>query len=244
MEGLVTEASGHSIWLRPERAGRGPAPEYDRGRIAAAGIALADTDGLPAVTMRAVAVSLGTGPASLYRYVATRDELLELMIDEVNGEISYAGLGSGGWLEDMLTLARQSRRIYLRHPWLLDTAGSKYPMGPNAVDYLEHALGALTDLDVSPRTKLEAIGVFSGIVTLLARMEITQHLAGQTVPQWQRAQTDYLTQVVTAGHHPHLATALAAQTSDTGQEPPGPLFDRVLTHILTGLLQPDAAGAG
>lgn len=57
----MTEPSAHSIWLRPERAGRGPTPTFDRDRIAAAGIALADADGLPAVTMRAVAVALGAG---------------------------------------------------------------------------------------------------------------------------------------------------------------------------------------
>lgn len=125
----MTEPTTHSIWLRPERAGRGPAPAFDRDRIAAAGIALADADGLTAVTMRAVALALGAGPASLYRYVATRDELLELMIDQVNGEISYAALGSGHWLDDLLALARQSRGVYLAHPWLLDATATRTPWG-------------------------------------------------------------------------------------------------------------------
>jgi AcrR family transcriptional regulator len=232
----VTEPSGHSIWLRPERAGRGPAPEYTRGRIAAAGVALADADGLPAVTMRAVADALGTGPASLYRYVTTRDELLELMVNEVNAEFAYDGLGSGDWLADLLTLARQGRDIYLRHPWLLDVTMTTNPIGPNAVDYLEHALAALADVGLSPGHKLEAIGVFNGLVAQLTRAELTQRLAGQTLPEWQRAQAAYLGQVVTAGHHPHLAAALASPPP--GQEPGAPLFDRVLTRVLKGLIQP------
>ena len=238
----MTEPSTHSIWLRPERAGRGPVPTIDRARIASAGVLLADSDGLPAVTMRAVAVALGAAPASLYRYVATRDELLELMIDQVNGEISYFGLGSGRWLADLLTLARQSRSVYLAHPWLLDATATRTPVGPHAVTYLEHALASLADLAVSPRTKLEAIAILNAVVSTLTRAEVTQRLAGRTIPQWQQAQAEYLTQVAMAGHHPHLATALTGQPPEA-EDSPESLFDRILTRTLTGLLQPDDVGA-
>ncbi|MEU8840351.1 TetR/AcrR family transcriptional regulator [Streptomyces roseus] len=238
----MTEPSARSIWLRPERAGRGPIPAFDRDRIAAAGIALADAHGLPAVTMRAVAVALGAGPASLYRYVATRDELLELMIDQVNGEISYAALGSGHWLDDLLALARQSRGVYLAHPWLLDATATRTPVGPHAVTYLEHALSALADLDVSPRTKLEAIAILNAVISTLTRAEVIQRLAGQAVPQWQQAQAEFLTQVATAGHHPHLATALTGQPPEV-EDSSESFFDRILTRVLTGLLQPDDIGA-
>jgi AcrR family transcriptional regulator len=237
----MTEPSAHSIWLRPERAGRGPTPTFDRDRIAAAGVALADADGLAAVTMRAVAVTLGAGPASLYRYVATRDELLELMIDRVNGEISYAAPSSGRWRDDLLALARQSRGVYLAHPWLLDATATRTPLGPHAVTYLEHALAALADLDVSPRTKMEAIAILNAVVSTLTRAEVIQSLAGQTIPQWQQAQAEYLTQVAMAGHHPHLATALTGQPPEA-EDSPDSLFDRILTRVLTGLLQPDSIG--
>ena len=63
---------GGSIWTRPERAPRGPVPEHSRAKIAAAGILIADADGLGAVTMRSVAAAVGTGPASLYRYVVRK----------------------------------------------------------------------------------------------------------------------------------------------------------------------------
>jgi AcrR family transcriptional regulator len=238
----MTEPPTHSIWLRPERGGRGPVPAFDRDRIAAVGVALADADGLPAVTMRAVAVALGAGPASLYRYVATRDELLELMIDQVNGEISYAALGSGHWLDDLLTLARQSRGVYLAHPWLLDATATRTPLGPHAVTYLEHALAALADLNVSPRTKLETIAILNAVVSTLTRAEVIQRFAGQTIPQWQQDQAEYLTQVAMAGHYPHLATALTEQPPKA-EDSSESLFNRILTRVLTGLLQPDDIGA-
>ncbi|MFC4564037.1 TetR/AcrR family transcriptional regulator C-terminal domain-containing protein [Nocardiopsis mangrovi] len=234
----------HSIWLRPERSGRGPVPAFDRESLAAAGIALADTHGLAAVTMRAVAGSLGSGSASLYRYVTTREELLELMIDQVSGEISYAGIGSGRWLDDMLTLARRSRRLHLAHPWLLDALASRSPLGPHTAAYLEHALAALADVPVTPRAKVEAIGVLNAVVAALVRSEIAERRAGRTVPQWQQARAEYLVHAAGSGRHPHLAAALAGAVPGSGDEPADELFDRVVARVLTGLLRPDAVAEG
>jgi Bacterial regulatory proteins, tetR family./Tetracyclin repressor, C-terminal all-alpha domain. len=238
LEELVTDAPNSSIWLRPERSGHGPAPEYSRAQIARAGVAIADDEGFRAVTMRSAAAAMGAGPASLYRYVATRDELVELMIDHVNGEFSYDDLGSGQWLSDLLTLAHQGRAIYLRHPWLLDALGAGTPMGPNAVTYLEHALAALSEIDAGGQVKLEAIGMFSGVVRLLASREVSQQRAGETASESQSSLTHYLTQVVAAGQHPHLAAALAARPDDGKASRPETVFNRTLTRILTGLLQP------
>src|ERR1039457_7550624 len=88
-EELKAGRRGPSIWARPERSARGPSPEHSRAEIASAGIRLAAADGLSAVTMRSAASAIGTAPASLYRYVATRDELVELMADQVYGEYVY-----------------------------------------------------------------------------------------------------------------------------------------------------------
>ncbi|MEK8144589.1 TetR/AcrR family transcriptional regulator C-terminal domain-containing protein [Streptomyces sp. M10(2022)] len=109
------------------------------------------------------------------------------------------------------------------------------PLGPHAVTYLEHALAALADLDVSSRTKLEAIAILNAVVSTLTRAEVTQRPAG--IPQWQQAQAEYLTQVAMAGHQPHLATALTGQPLEA-EESPESLFNRILTRVLTGLLQP------
>jgi AcrR family transcriptional regulator len=143
-EELPPSGRGPSIWTRPERSARGPSPEHSRAEIAAAGIRLADARGLGAVTMRSAAAAVGTAPASLYRYVATRDELVELMADQVYGEFSYAA-PSGQAAADLLALARQARGLYHRHPWLLDVPAAGNLPGPNAVAFIEHALAALAD---------------------------------------------------------------------------------------------------
>ena len=220
-----------SIWTRPERAARGPAPEHSRAEIAAAGAALADSSGLAAVTMRSAAAAISTAPASLYRYVATRDELVELMADQVYGEYRYAEPGPGRPVANLLGLAQQGRAIYHRHPWLLDVPATGSLPGPNAVAFIEHTLAALAGTSLTGPERLETVGLFSGAVRLLAQTEISQQRAGRDTAQWQSALAGYLVQLAADGQHPHLAAALAESAGD-----PEPLFDRAMTRILAGLL--------
>jgi AcrR family transcriptional regulator len=231
------KASGQSIWIRPERSARGPVPEHSRAEIATAGITLADASGLGAVTMRSAAAAIGTAPASLYRYVATRDELVELMADQVYGEFCYAP-PSGQAVADLLTLAQQARGLYHRHPWLLDVPATGDLPGPNAVAFIEHVLAALAGAGLTGPARLETIGLFSGVVRLFAQTEIGQQRAGQDTAEWQGSMAGYLVRIAAAGQHPHLAAALADQPADGDPAQQEPLFDRAMTRILTGLLPP------
>jgi AcrR family transcriptional regulator len=215
-------------------------------------VSLADARGLGAVTMRSAAAAIGTAPASLYRYVATRDELVELMADQVYGEYSYPELGSGRPVSDLLGLAQQGRAIYHRHPWLLDVPGTGNLPGPNAVAFIEYALAALAGTELSGPDKLETVGLFSGAVRLFAQTEIAQSRAGQDTAQWQGSLASYLIQVAASGRHPQLAAALTEAAAGTdgadGADKTGgvsetggvnereSLFDRAMTRILTGLL--------
>jgi len=222
-----------SIWTRPERAARGPAPEHSRAEIAAAGVALADASGLAAVTMRSAAAAIGTAPASLYRYLATRDELVELMADQVYGEYDDAAPDPARPVASLLRLAHQGRAIYHRHPWLLDVPATGNLPGPNALAFIEHALAALAGTGLPGPERLETVGLFSGAVRLFAETEISQQRAGRDTAQWQGSLAGYLVRVAADGQHPQLAAALADQP---GAAAPEPLFDRAMTRILTGLL--------
>ena len=226
---------GGSIWTRPDRSSHGPVPEHSRAEITAAAVALADAAGLGAVTMRSVAAAIKTGPASLYRYVATRTELLELMADQARGELVYDGTASGEPAVRLLALAREGRAMYLRHPWLLDIPAAPIP-GPNAIAFIEHALAALTGTDLSGPAKLETIGLFSGAVRLAAQTEIEQRQAGQDAAHWQSELTVYLSQIAAAGQHPQLAAVLTNASSMDSAEKQDDLFERVMVRILVGLL--------
>jgi AcrR family transcriptional regulator len=231
-------ATGPSIWVRPERAARGPSPEHSRAEIASAGVALADASGLGAVTMRSIAAAVGTAPASLYRYVATREELVELMADQVYGEYIY-GDPSGQPVADLIELARQGVGVYRQHRWLLDvTTAGKLP-GPNALAFVEHTLAALAPTSLDGPAKLETVGLFSGAVRLLAQAELDQQRAGQDTAQWQESMAGYFVGVVAAGQHPHLAAALTDQPPDAATAAQhDQLFDRAIRRLVTGLLPP------
>ncbi|MFJ6613229.1 TetR family transcriptional regulator [Streptomyces sp. NPDC091289] len=235
-----------TVWSRPERGARGPAPERSRTQITTAALALADAEGLAAVSMRALAQRLGTGPASLYRYVGSRDELLDLMADAVAGELDLSGAtgasgasgatgASGGdWLDDLVGLALQSKAAHVRHPWLADLNDRRGEvLGPHAIDYLDHALGILASAPGTAGQKLEAIGLLGALATLFARREALATADG-SVP----ARAAHLATVAAEGHHPHLLAALTAAGAPPAAGPADrdALFVRLLRRLLPAML--------
>lgn len=226
-----------NVWGRPERGARGPAPERSRTQIAGAALALADAEGLAAVSMRALAQRLGTGPASLYRYVGSRDELLDLMADAVAGELDLSGPPGGDWLDDLVGLALQSRAAHVRHPWLADLNDRHGEvLGPHAIDYLDHALGILAPAPGTAQQKLEAIGLLGALATLFARREALAASGGDG----PAAQAAHLAAVAAEGRHPHLLAALttAGAPPDADRDA---LFVRLLRRLLPAMLGEGAA---
>lgn len=224
------------IWLRPERSRRGPAPEYSRDQIAEAAVRIADADGLPAVTMRSVAAAIGAGPASLYRYFVTRDELVALMVDLVIAEIRYDDGPSGDPVRDLVGLAQEARRVHLHHRWLVEAQEARTDLGPRSVDYLEHALAAMSPVRMDGPSKLVVVAVLSGVVRLLVRAELQQQDVAAGRAEQQAALEAYLVQMAAAQTHPHLAAALAGAPADAQAVTSDELFEPVVTRIVRGLL--------
>jgi AcrR family transcriptional regulator len=214
------------IWMRPERADAGRPAERSRAQITGAAIAVADQDGLDAVTMRRVAAELGTGAASLYRYVSNRDELLDLMADSTGAEYVLAAPG-GNWLADLLDVAGQARAIMLRHPWLPALVITRATLGPHGADLIEHVLNVLDEHAADLTAKLEAFGILMAVTATFVQNETATDQAAQ------QRQAAYLHHLAMDGQHPQLAALLATAT------PPGNPADRfakLLTRILTGVL--------
>jgi AcrR family transcriptional regulator len=225
------------VWTRPQRGSRGPAPERSRNQITAVAIALADQDGLEALSMRQVARALGTGPASLYRYIDSRDDLIDLMADEVAAEIDLSVPLGEDPLADLVALATRAKAVYLRHPWLLDVIAQGTPLGPRAIDYTERVLRILEPMPATARAKLETVGILSGLVTLFARNEVNLRRAGATLNDRQAAQAAYLARAAADGAHPHLLAALADGAQGPAPEPDRAVFERVMRTILSALVR-------
>ncbi|MGW1227563.1 TetR/AcrR family transcriptional regulator [Streptomyces sp. NPDC002530] len=226
-----------SVWSRPERGKRGPIPERSRAQITAAALALADTEGLAGVSMRALAQRLGTGPASLYRYVGSRDELLDLMADAVAGELDLSRTPSGAWLTELVDLALQSRDAHVRHPWLADLNDRRGEvLGPHAIDYLEHALRILAPAPGTSQQKLETIGLLGALAALFARRNsIATRTSSGPEDNEAATQTARLAAAAAEERHPHLLAAL----STAGTPPPAERdaqFERLLRRVLPAML--------
>jgi len=197
-----------SVWDRPEPPTR-PVP-LDRERIVAAAIALADGGGLDEVSFRKVAARLNAGPMRLYGYVSTKQELFDLMLDEVYAEI-LPQEQPDDWREALRALAHRTRHAALRHEWLADLLGGRPALGPNALAVGEATLSALdglTDIDTAMRAVETVNAYFTGAI----RREIAglraERATGLSKHDWQRASGPQLTRMLATGRFPALTRAV------------------------------------
>src|SRR5436305_11825550 len=115
-----------------------------REAIAGAALEIVDRDGLEAMTMRSVAQALGTGAASLYAHVASKEELLELVIERVIGEVPMPEEPSPDrWQEQLKDLARSIRAVFSRHRDLARASFARIPLGENALRGSEWMIGVM-----------------------------------------------------------------------------------------------------
>ncbi|MGV9694202.1 TetR/AcrR family transcriptional regulator [Streptomyces sp. NPDC003470] len=126
-----------SVWLGDgaRRGGRGGGQPsgLDRERITEVAVRLLDAEGLPGFSMRRLAAELNVTAMSVYWYVDTKDELLELALDAVFGELRMPGPESDeDWRDQLRTLAGENRALLVRHPWLSQLIGTYLNIGPNA----------------------------------------------------------------------------------------------------------------
>ncbi|MGI5347089.1 TetR/AcrR family transcriptional regulator [Streptomyces sp. CA-250714] len=226
-----TGVDPHQLWLSPERPRRGRRPAFSREAITTAAVALADAEGLDAVTMRRVAAEVGAGVMSLYSYAPDKDTLLELMVDHVSGELPTATAPTGDWRADLKAVAHDQRALMLRHPWLPATLTTRRTLGPNTLAFLERALAALRPTGLDGAAKLEVFSQLTAFVAGYVGYELTQ--AGTARPPEQAAaEARYLATVAADGHHPELAEALAAPGRPLT---PDAMFTRFLNRLIDGL---------
>ncbi|WP_327413085.1 TetR/AcrR family transcriptional regulator [Streptomyces sp. NBC_01233] len=224
------------IWSRPQRAGRGPRPAHSRDSIAAEAVRIADAEGIEAVSMRRVAAGIGAGTMSLYNYVPRKEDLYELMVDTVSGEYELTP-PTGDWRADQLALARQTRALMHRHPWLPRLLSPVYGFGPNALRYLEYSLACLVPLDAPDAEKLELVAAVNGTVATYVAGELALAERARALP-WSEAEEQgvrsaWLGSRLATGEYPRLAAALAG-----GGPVPGAgldmaaVFDRSVSRLL------------
>lgn len=164
------------LWGTKPPPTRGRKPGLTVETIVAAAVELADAEGVDGLSMRRVADSLGVGTMSLYRYVPSKAELHDLMLDAVMGQAMRYDLEAGGWRAGLERFARDGLEGYLKHPWMLRASLTRGAMGPNQTAALDAVLRAISGLGLSGGEQLAVVGLVTGYVRGVAQqlVEATQ----------------------------------------------------------------------
>lgn len=160
-----------SVWTRPQRRQK---EQLTRERIVAEAVRLLDDEGLEALSMRTLGQRLGAGATSLYRHVASKDELIELVADEVYAEIEVPEISDpASWRLSLHAVAHSLRAACLRHMWMgqvLGQVGMTY-VGPHVVDVTTRSLAILTTAGFAMNEATQAMGAVSSYVLGAASAE-------------------------------------------------------------------------
>jgi len=161
-----------------------------RAVIIEAGLRVVRKEGLDALSMRRIATELDTGPASLYAHVANKDELLELLFDEVAGEIPLPDPDPARWREQLTQLWIDSHATMLRYGDIARFAIGHIPVGPNSMRLSEITMALLRAGGVPDKAVAWAVDVVGGFVTFRAVEDATREDAAKD-PAFYRRYEEY-----------------------------------------------------
>jgi AcrR family transcriptional regulator len=171
---VSTTRSG-PIWAQPAPGSR--KPRISREQIAELAMRIADREGFEAVSMRRIAEELGAGTMTLYHYVRTKEDLIDLMDDTLMAEVIVPPETIGrDWMASLAAVARSSHRAFMRHPWAMSAlSGARF--GPNGMKHVEQTLTAVAHAPFDQQGKLDAIGIVDDYVFghVYRNAEITAH---------------------------------------------------------------------
>jgi DNA-binding transcriptional regulator YhcF (GntR family) len=237
--GLATVVAKPARRTRRQRDPAGARSEVAAECIVATAIDIADGEGLPAVSMRRIAIELGVPTMALYRHVRGKNSLLLLMADAILGQVELPVERPSGWRAQLELVARLQWAGYRRHPWLARTISMTRPtVLPNGMLHTEWALSAVAGSADRPR---DANTMLHLVVNLFAyvrgsamnvEMELeSEQESGLTNLQWLELQGDQFARVLASGRFPQLEQITAAPEVDLDADS---LFSFGLERLLDG----------
>jgi AcrR family transcriptional regulator len=238
---MAEEQDYVSVWARDAARASGERGGLSRARIVRAAIELLDAEGLTALSMRRLATRLGSGATSIYWHVANKEELLELVMDEVLGEMAASGErggggGDDGWRNTVTAYAYGLRYAILRHPWLGRLLGTRPAIGPNALMLAERQAAAFQRAGFRGAEIDFAASVVGSFV--IGATATTVNWQGELARSGkdQRDWTNALHRVLNAADHPTLTSMYAHWSTPRPTRPRGEIaFDFGLLCVLDGL---------
>jgi AcrR family transcriptional regulator len=135
-------------WEEPQPPAQGG---LTRSALVSAALAIADSEGLKAVSIRRLAAELGTRPMSLYTHIASKDDLLDLMVHEALADVLVPEPMPEHWREGLAEVARHAYSTFVAHPWVLEAFSRRPQMGPNVLRHAEQSASAVAGLGLDAR---------------------------------------------------------------------------------------------
>lgn len=224
------------LWRAPEPPRRGPRPSLTLDQIADAAIALADAEGIGAVSMARLAESLGFTTMSLYRYVSSKDEVVSLMSDRASGRPPVVGPEVGDWRARLELLVALQQPILYAHPWLAHTGTVLHAVGPNRLAWMEAMVAALEDTPLDEASKVAAVGMLASHQLDELRLFASWEARERAVEDMTAAPYDMdrmLAAVATRDEHPALLRAADAGAFSAAMQDDGVSFGSRL--VLDGI---------
>ncbi|GAA2605290.1 TetR/AcrR family transcriptional regulator [Dactylosporangium fulvum] len=231
-------ASLAAAWGLRARPGKGPKPGLTLERIVAAGVKIAETEGLGAVSMGRVATELGAATMSLYRYVTAKGELLDLMVDAAAGQPPAAEPGED-WRSGLHRFAHAHLALLRRHPWVMRVAIGGPPVTPNQIAWMDRGLSILRGTGLREYEKLSTILTLIGLVRhwaqITADMSAAAQAAGETSDEAMLGYGQLLTRLVDPRRFPAVGDLIASGILDLPAGDPDEDFEFGLERLMDGI---------
>jgi AcrR family transcriptional regulator len=220
-------------------AGESPAERVplSRERVLRGAVAVADAAGIAALTMRSLASELGARPMSLYHYVASKDEILDGIVDLVFSEIELPSAG-GDWRSQMRSRAISARRALGRHPWAIGLMESRASPGPATLRHHDATLATLRSAGFSVAMTAHAYALLDSYIYGFALQEASLPFNPETVTEATEAIMQQF-----AGEYPHLAEMATEHILQPGYDF-GDEFEIGLSVILDALARSIPGNSG
>ena len=181
--------------------------QLSRETIATAALAIADTEGFQAVSMRRVAQELNVGTMSLYYYVRTKDDLISVMDDALMSEAVLSKLPRN-WKQAITEIATRTHSIFSRHPWALISMRSA-PPGLNAMRHMEQCLEALAETSMTSKEKLTLLAIVDDFVFGHALREAASE---------KPVDMEFAAEQIAKGHFPRIAEVFSGGRIEIGKD--------------------------
>jgi AcrR family transcriptional regulator len=226
------------FWGDRDRPQRGPKPSLTLQQIAGKAVEIADAEGLSSVTMQRLASELGFSTMALYRYVATKNDLVALMVEHALEEMSLEAEKIDDWRASLTAIAHSLLAQFHLHPWMPTVTIDGPPEGPKQLEWMERALSATESIGLPEQDRMDVVLTISSYVRGHAQVSVgmiaAERETGESLEEHVNGYIEHLISV-SSEHYPSLHRSIKSGLFSEDDHDLFATFDFGLQRLLDGL---------